>query len=795
MLRKVVAGVLAAGIAALAAATYAQDNRPPENRPLKALGDRIKSIFGDDLPDDQPAQRQYAQPTQPRAGGVRPTPGQRPPVVDMPADPPADPPSASPSQAPASPQYGQPTPSPRRVENGGWSQPLDESVTTPAAPALTVSDGNKARGTETADSSGQTLPPLHERLKRFRGSAFTESATNSATTSNGTAAGPPATESPTISQPNRSITRPWAGATAEQPKQVPTLAPPRPAADSPVVNQVPRTEPTPVLVEPSNSAADDARPAEPKWSPGPKARAEAKAESDVLFARKSPILSVESLGPRRITVGKEAAYEITLQNAGEVAADDVTVFVTLPDWTEVAGAEASTGNTRAVPQGTSEPYQWIVGRIEAKAREKLSLRIIPRQSKPFELAVRWECKPALSQATIEVQEPKLAMRLDGPREVFFGKREVYKLRLANTGTGAAENVGLSLTAQGTGDNQPVSHRLGTLPAGEERVIEIELTARQAGNLGIQVEAKADGNIRADLAEKVFVRRAVLEIDMEGPGVQYVGTAASYRVRLRNPGNAPAKNIQVTIALPGGAKFVSGTDGAKLAANGTRVQWTVDGLESSGERTLTLKCNLAQCGNSKVELSASGEDELAATAEAVTRVEALADLRLDVKDPEGPVPLGEEASYELHVRNRGTKTAENVEVLAYFSNGVEPTGAEGQPHRMTPGQVTFTPIPSLAPGAEVTLKVKARADAAGNHIFRAEVHCRPLGARLVREETTHFYQDGTQTASRTPVPLSSATQPGEMTPLRSADQRALPVPEQNTPAALPRLQGEPAPLMR
>ena len=121
---------------------------------------------------------------------------------------------------------------------------------------------------------------------------------------------------------------------------------------------------------------------------------------------------------------------------------------------------------------------------------------------------------------------------------------------------------------------------------------------------------------------------------------------------------------------------------------------------------------------------------------------MADLHLDVKDPEGPVPVGADATYELHVFNRGTKAAVNVEVLAYFSSGVEPVSADGQTHRISPGQVVFDPIRAIPPATEVVLTVKAKAQVVGNHVFRAELHCKTIGTRLVREEETHFYQDGT-----------------------------------------------------
>ena len=107
----------------------------------------------------------------------------------------------------------------------------------------------------------------------------------------------------------------------------------------------------------------------------------------------------------------------------------------------------------------------------------MSLRIVPRQSRPFDLAVRWDFKPAASQTLIEVQEPKLEMQIDGPREVFYGKKETYRLKITNTGTGNAEGVAIKFVPVGAGDNVQAMYDLGLLPAGEDKLIEVELTAR------------------------------------------------------------------------------------------------------------------------------------------------------------------------------------------------------------------------------------------------------------------------------------------------------------------------------
>jgi hypothetical protein len=131
---------------------------------------------------------------------------------------------------------------------------------------------------------------------------------------------------------------------------------------------------------------------------------------------------------------------------------------------------------------------------------------------------------------------------------------------------------------------------------------------------------------------------------------------------------------------------------------------------------------------------------------VTEVKALADLKLVVNDPPGPLPIGEQASFEVRILNRGTKAAENVNVIAQFSEGIEPVEAVGSPANIVPGQVVFQPIRELAPGAELVLKVVARAERAGVHRFRAEITCGDSETRLAAEESTYFFDSkATRTA--------------------------------------------------
>ena len=466
------------------------------------------------------------------------------------------------------------------------------------------------------------------------------------------------------------------------------------------------------------------------------------SSSDALVVRgASASISVETIGPRKISVGKQATYKLVLKNSGAVAGRDVAVTIVLPEYAEVVDAKCSTGATE--PASSGEGLCWKLGTLAAQGREELSLDIVPRKNQPFELAVRWTQAPVASQTTVEVQEPKLSLSLDGTKDVAYGECAVYKLLLSNPGNGDAENVVITLMPLNPGDGPPVSHPIGVVRAGESKTIEVELVARQAGQVTIHAEAKASGDVTATLDQAVIVRRAALAITMHGPKRQYAGTPATYEMHIKNAGNAPAQNLRLKCRLPR-AEFVSCSSSGHRDEDDDTVHWTVGSLEASAELTLSVVCQLRTPGVNQVEVSCTADRDLQQGAATKTHVEAVADLAMEVVDPSGPVLVGTDMVYEVRIKNRGSKSAESIDVVAYFSSGVEPVSVEGGPHELKPGMVVLRTISSLEMGREVVYKIKARADVPGRHRFRAELSCNPLDTKLTEEETTLFYSESAET---------------------------------------------------
>ncbi len=496
--------------------------------------------------------------------------------------------------------------------------------------------------------------------------------------------------------------------------------------------------------------------------------------SNVLITTESPVLSVVATGPRTVLIGKEAEFLVRVTNSG-AAANNVVVKVNVPSYADVVSSRATAGNAQSARGGpVHEGLEWTIDRLEPGAEETLTLKIVPRKSSPLDLAVNYTFTPETSQTMVEVQEPKLAMSLSGPSEVLFGQTKIYKLTISNPGNGDTHNVSVGLLPIGQSGDAPGTHKLGTLAAGESKTIDIELTARQAGAITIKAHSFADGGLRAETAEQVLVRRAELQVVVEAPHVKYAGTPAVYRVAVENTGDAPAENVKLSAILPPEAKFLAAS-GGRLDPEQARVLWVVGSLPAGGQREFELNCALNTPGDNRLQFSVVGDGEVSASATSNTRVEAIADLKLEVRDPQGPIAVGDDAVYEIRVRNRGTKAAEGVDLAVFFSEGLEPSSAEGGPHDVGSGQVVFKPIASIAAGEAATFYVRARASGAGNHVFRAEVVCESLNTKLAAEEATHFYGD-----QRT-----AALPQGEPTPARLPEDEPVAIDSDDPPPVTPR----------
>ncbi|MGV3608131.1 MAG: CARDB domain-containing protein [Planctomycetaceae bacterium] len=484
-----------------------------------------------------------------------------------------------------------------------------------------------------------------------------------------------------------------------------------------------------------------------------KEEGDAPALHDLQLVSQNPQLAVEVNGPQSITVGKPAKYLVHLTNIGEQSANDVMIRLTLPTWVTARIADASEGEAKIQPDAQGTPrLVWMVPNCGTKGHHVLRFELIAAEGQPFDLAAEWTCRPTTTHGQVTVLQPQLDVVLSGPAEMNFGEEKVFTLTVSNPGNGDAANVQVTMSAGNAGAKQV---EVGSISAGKKKEIPIQVAANEAGEMLLKAVATGDGGLQSEASARLKVRRPQLAVVVEGNEMLYAGAEIDYAIVVTNQGDAVAEDIQVTATLPAGAKYVGGIEGA--TASGNILKWKVASLAAAAEKVYDARLVLNSEGSNRVAVEVASANGSIASGEVVTEVQAVSDLKLVVNDPSGPNPTNAEAIYEVTVMNRGTRAAHDVRIVLQFSEGIEPVALEGGEGKIVPGQVVCEPLPELAPGEQVNLQVRAKAEKAGTMVYRVEVTQAEDEDRLVEEGTTKFFADngrggaGSRTAKRPQAP--------------------------------------------
>lgn len=452
-----------------------------------------------------------------------------------------------------------------------------------------------------------------------------------------------------------------------------------------------------------------------------------------------PSVMVRLVGPGDIPVGRKGDYELMTKNTGAIPLNGVVIRMDIPKGVtaDIAEANKSEVETETLEDGTVA-LLWQVSELGAGKSKSLPVKLTASEARNFAIALEWTVLPQNGELLVNVQQPLLQIGLEGPSEAPYGMPQMYRLKISNPGTAIAEDVVLNLSAEPYGSN---SSPIGSIAPGSHRIVEVELTFQQRGNLKIKAEAVGAGNLKSASEVDVQVKQAVLQAALTGPETEYVGAIAEYAMELTNSGDAIAENVIAQIQLPEGVKLSALPNGTRLS--GRNLLWEVNNIEVGKSAKLHWQTELQNAGDQVFEVTCRGSAGAAAVAKVQTLVEAVADLKLNLSDPPSPAPVGEEVTYELEISNEGKQSANQVRVIAQFSEGIEPSKAVGAEHKLVPGQVIFEPIAKIAPGEKVKLQVRALAAQAGVHRFRIEVQTEDQEVHHVLEESTRYMQ----TASR------------------------------------------------
>jgi uncharacterized repeat protein (TIGR01451 family) len=483
------------------------------------------------------------------------------------------------------------------------------------------------------------------------------------------------------------------------------------------------------------------------------------------------VLMLRTSGPKTIRAGQQFEYKIELYNPTDktivknIAVSDYLspqfeLVSSTPSWTDL-NRRPKTELTKAlrtphadlddprkaaprmVKHGlvsTDTPHEadqvgWF---IEELYPEKLvTIRVRGRATKEGRLMSCASASYELGACmAAEVVAPELQLTAELDREFVICQRDTtdLSLRVRNPGSGRTDAVTVTvqlpdgLSHQG---RQTINANVGALAAGESKTMTKPLTVHAPGQYTVQASAQSGQQLKTEAASLTLVaRQPQLEIETTAPQEEYVGLPVEYEVKVRNVGNAIARNVVLASDVPNNAKFVDASHNGQLTGN--KVQWQVDRLAPGESVTVSARFRGQDTGHLRTVASASSRCVSDLTDIARTELQGVATMLVEVVDNRDPVRVGADEIYEVRVHNQGSAPETDLVVTCTLPEGTELLSADGatKPRSGTEAKrVVFHPVAQLAADDTATWHVKVRGTNAGDKRFRVEVdsdqHGRPV----------------------------------------------------------------------
>ncbi len=468
--------------------------------------------------------------------------------------------------------------------------------------------------------------------------------------------------------------------------------------------------------------------------PVPAAQPAPSMAGDVMYLptgdRASSALSLRCGMPREVTAGNNFTYDIEVCNLTSMALQNVMVTYSLDGARVVSADPAATGNGFAI--GDLAPKACKVIKVTASAAGTGSVRGC--------MGATWNnslcCSTTVVQPALKVV--KSVTPADGtPCDTF-----TYKIDVTNTGTGVASNVKLAdtLPANVTSDNKnALNWDLGSLAAGQTISRTFSAKAGKTGSFVNNANATADNNLSAKSNDvSITIKQPALQITKQCPANSRLGRPATFKITVKNTGDAPANATVVEDAVPAGATFVSATDGGTLQAG--KIVWNVGTLAAGASRELGVTMNVS-AGNINNVVMARATCADAVSANCNFSVTGSPDLGTLLTDDEGVVLIGDNQIYRYEVENQGQVDLTNTTVVLTLPDGVTFVSSTApKAPNIAGNKLTFTGILGiLKSGERRNFTVTLKSSVAGEKLIISETTCDQLKTPVRDDELTNFIE--------------------------------------------------------
>lgn len=454
-------------------------------------------------------------------------------------------------------------------------------------------------------------------------------------------------------------------------------------------------------------------------------------------SEQSSALLIEKHVPKVVNVGQEFAYELYVTNLTEnLNLKDVVLEDTLDGNFRFASASP------APTTSGGGMLRWTMANLAPGQTEKVTVRGTATAEGEYEFCATASYTPYFCIGLL-AEQPGLQISKTGPASVLLCDEIVYTVVVTNPGSGATTNVTVTdsfpdgVTA--LDGSRTYTAEIPVLAAGESREFTIRAKANRTGTFTntATADASAQGLSVSSQNVTTTVTQPQLAVSLECFDRIFLGNQLEYAITVTNNGDAASADTVLVQNLSSCTTFESASDNGSFS--GGQIRWNLGTLNAGQSRTVTVRARGAQICTAETSVYAEGVCAPRVDDECQTEIQGIPAILLEVIDVEDPVRVGGETVYVITATNQGSAVGTNITITATAekSSILDVTGdTAGSVSGMN---VTFSPLPTLAPKASATWRIRVRAEDSGDVRFKVIMNSDQLTRTVEETEATNFYE--------------------------------------------------------
>ena len=492
-----------------------------------------------------------------------------------------------------------------------------------------------------------------------------------------------------------------------------------------------------------------------------------RSETMVPTVHGDVFLDVDRAGPQKVRVGEEFAYTIRVENTTNQPLHNVVVHEMVSgEGYEIVRASPEPASDRRVAmldQGTGGWYDYVgtdtrVGQrgaagdrdTERNARTSWDIGYLaPGESQTIRvnaladragdmrscMMVDYDLSVCMK---VEAVAPELSLTRSASAEQYYACDPIeLTYNITNTGTAATRPGVIEESLPGglrTADgNNNIRINVGSIEPGD--TVERKVTLRAGDALTYDSRARlrsGDLSVQSSASE-IRVLKPELELEVDGPGQEYLNRSIANQITVRNVSDDPAKDVMVSANLPEGFSNLS-VSSQRIERAGEN--FLIGDLAAGESRTFTLSFDAVEPGTLQSTYTLTGHCVDEQVDRVRTSVRGIPAVRLEVIDKVDPVSVSENTVYEISVKNQGSAEGLDIRLTAPIPDGMEFVRVEGdRAARLDGNFIVFEPIPELAPGETHTWDLYMRALNAGRTRFEIRMENAVTRSPIIEQEAT------------------------------------------------------------